>query len=87
MLPLLKPEEEVLLDRSSYQNSLPKIGDIVVVKHPTKHNLQIIKRVTDVSENGGYFIRGDNPEESTDSRQFGAIKLEQIVGRVTCRFG
>ncbi|PNW40947.1 UNVERIFIED_CONTAM: nickel-type superoxide dismutase maturation protease [Euhalothece sp. KZN 001] len=87
MLPLLKPEEEVLIDRGCYQDSLPKVGEIVVAKHPIKSDLQLIKRVTLVSENGSCFLMGDNPEESTDSRQFGKVNREQIIGRVTCRFG
>ncbi|PSO50750.1 MAG: nickel-type superoxide dismutase maturation protease [Cyanobacteria bacterium SW_9_44_58] len=86
MLPLLKPQEEVLIDPKIDPNQLPKAGDIVVAKHPKQENLQVIKRVISVSEDGSLFLEGDNLKESTDSRVFGTVKLEQIVGRVTCRF-
>jgi nickel-type superoxide dismutase maturation protease len=87
MLPLLKPQEEVLIDPKIDPNQPPKAGEIVVAQHPTQNNLQLIKRVASVSEDGSLFLEGDNWKESTDSRTFGTVKLEQIVGRVTCRFG
>jgi len=87
MLPLLKPGEEVLIDPAINQTQSPQIGDLVVAQHPREDNLQLIKRVSFISEEGRFFLIGDNPEESTDSRSFGSVGLEQIVGRVTCRFG
>lgn len=87
MLPLLKPGEEVLIDPNSYQRKLPKIGEIVVANHPQQPGLQIIKRVQLVTEEGNCFLEGDNVKESTDSRQFGLVDRENIIGRVTCRFG
>ncbi len=86
MLPLLKPDEEVLIDPNIHDPKLLKIGDIVVAKHPNKTNLQLIKRITAITAEGDYFLAGDNGQASTDSHVFGTIKLEQIVGRVTCRF-
>jgi len=87
MLPLLKPQEEVLIDPKIDPNQLPKEGELVVAQHPTQSNLQLIKRVASVSEDGRLFLEGNNLAESTDSRVFGTVKVEQIVGRVTCRFG
>lgn len=87
MLPLLKPEEEVLIYLRFHHHQSLNVGDIVVAKHPHRNDLQIIKRVDFISEEGKLFLRGDNPEESTDSRQFGMVCLEEIIGRVTCRFG
>lgn len=86
MLPLLKPNDEVLVDIKAYQQAKPKVGDVVVAKHPEKHNLEIIKRITEVFQNDRYFLKGDNPAFSTDSRSFGAIDLASLKGRVTCRF-
>jgi signal peptidase I len=31
-------------------------------------------------------LEGDNPLESTDSRTFGPVSVEKIMGRVTSRF-
>ncbi len=36
--------------------------------------------------NNEYFILGDNREASTDSRSYGTIKLNQIVGKVIYKF-
>lgn len=53
-------------------------GDIVIAEHEGE---LIIKRVAGV-KTGGYFLMGDNREESVDSRSFGLVKKEQIEGQV-----
>ena len=58
------------------------VGDIVVVEHPVRPGMLIVKRVqrTDAE---GYWVVGDAPEVSTDSRHFGAVP--KVVGRVIWR--
>ena len=87
MLPLLKPGDEVLLNPRAYRETSPQPGDIVVVHHPFQPGLQIVKRVTHLLGNGRYYLEGDNPAGSSDSRSFGPVHLEQILGRITSRFG
>jgi nickel-type superoxide dismutase maturation protease len=86
MLPLLQPGEEVLINPKISDTQPLRVGDIVVAQHPSEKNLQLIKRIGTISEEGQYFIIGDNLQESTDSRSFGSLRREQIIGRVTCRF-
>ncbi|MGB7520209.1 MAG: nickel-type superoxide dismutase maturation protease [Spirulinaceae cyanobacterium] len=86
MLPLLQPGEEILVDTRAYKNELPKLGDLVVAKHPHLANLRLIKRVSKVFEDGSCFLKGDNALASTDSRSFGLVDSQQILGRVTSRF-
>ncbi len=86
MFPLLKPGEEVLVDIRAYHHSLPEIGDLVVAKHPHRLDLKIIKQVAFVDENGDCFLVGKNREESSDSRSFGFVSSQQIIGRVTSKF-
>jgi nickel-type superoxide dismutase maturation protease len=86
MIPLLKPGDEVLVNPKSYRNEPPQVGDIIVARHPYRANLQVVKRVTAVLDNESCRIEGDNPSESTDSRSFGAVALDRILGRVTSRF-
>ena len=75
MLPTLKPGQDVLVWCWFYT---PKIGDIVAIK---VNGREMIKRIQ--SYNGrGYFVQGDNKDQSTDSRKFGPIKKEQIIGKV-----
>ncbi len=86
MLPLLQPEDEVLVNLKAYKNSPPSLQDIIVVRHPYKPNFYMIKRIVSINEKGEYFIQGDNLYNSTDSRHFGCIKKNLILGRVTSRF-
>ena len=86
MFPLLKPGEEILVDTRAYRHFLPEVGDLVVAKHPHRHGLKIIKWVAFVDENGECFLVGENKEESSDSRSFGFVSSQQIIGRVTSKF-
>ena len=89
MVPLLHPGDEVLVDLRAYTRQRPRSGDVVVARHPYQSDLKIIKRVTDVMADGRYHLQGDNPdpEASSDSRSFGLVTFEHILGRVTSRFG
>ena len=86
MLPLLEPGTEILINPNAYQKSMPKIGDIIVTTHPYYPELSIVKRITAINKDGSYFLTGDNLTESTDSRHWGSIKLEDIIGQVTSSF-
>ena len=55
-----------------------KVGDIVVVYH---EGVDKIKRVKDVQHNKVFLI-GDNPNASTDSRDFGWLLAESIIAKV-----
>jgi len=85
MLPELQPGDEILFNPKAYRHKLPKVGDIVVARHPYQAK-QIIKRVALVLEDGSCFLTGDNPEASTDSRSYGFISLDKILGKVTNKF-
>ncbi|WP_019508770.1 nickel-type superoxide dismutase maturation protease [Pleurocapsa sp. PCC 7319] len=86
MLPLLEPGTEILINPNAYQKLMPKIGDIIVTTHPYHPELSIVKRITAINKDGSYFLTGDNLTESTDSRHWGSIKLEDIIGQVTSSF-
>jgi signal peptidase I len=70
----------------------PRVGDVLVVEHPTRPGFEMVKRV--VAGPGGttrggrelaldeWWVEGDRPEESTDSRQFGPLRREHMKGRV-----
>ena len=87
MQPLLEPGEEILINPNAYLQSLPQVNDIVVVAHPHKPNLKIVKRIVEIRKNNTYFIQGDNLRQSTDSRSFGTVNFNLIRGKVTNRFG
>ena len=85
MLPELQPGDEILFNPKAYRQKLPKVGDIVVARHPYQAKI-IIKRVALVLEDGSCFLTGDNLEASTDSRSYGFITLDRILGKVTNKF-
>jgi len=84
MFPLLQAGDEVLLDIRAYRRQQPKIGDVVVATHPMQAGVKIVKRVTAVHPDHSLQLTGDNLNESTD---FDNVPVEQIIGRVTSRFG
>ncbi len=87
MVPTLVPGAEVLVNPFAYRSTQPQPGDLVVAWHPEQPGLKIIKRVTVVLPDKSCWLSGDNPDESTDSRQWGAVSPSQILGRVVGRFG
>ncbi|MDO8619580.1 MAG: S26 family signal peptidase [Candidatus Daviesbacteria bacterium] len=76
MLPVLKPGQDILI--LCWFLSFKK-GDLVVFK---KGNIEMVKRVRQISSDRGIFVLGDNEKESTDSRKFGWIKKSEIIGKV-----
>ena len=86
MLPLLKANEEILVASKAYINSLPSVGDIVVLEHPQNSQLIIVKRIAAIDCDNNCFLLGDNPNESSDSRHWGTIKSSDLIGKVTSRF-
>ena len=75
MKPTLHPGQDVL---SFNWFVKPKVGDLVVVKVDGR---EMVKRIQKVDDRTIYVV-GDNKEESNDSRDFGAINVDQIVGKV-----
>jgi hypothetical protein len=48
--------------------------------------MMIVKRVASVAPNGDLVVRGDNPNVSRDSRQFGAVPRRLLIGRAFYRY-
>lgn len=79
MTPTLTDGDTVLVDPTNKV----AVGDIILAKHPYKTDVKIIKRITEIGDNGRLTLSGDNPTESSDSRAFGTVSLESIIGKVT----
>jgi nickel-type superoxide dismutase maturation protease len=78
MLPTLKDGDVVLIS----PRACGKVGDIVLAKHPFKKSVKILKRIKEFNAGDDAVLTGDNAEESTDSRTFGAVPVKYLLGRV-----
>ena len=85
MQPTLCPGDTVWIDRHSYRRAQPCVGDVVVALHPFRVDQRLIKRVVGVSDDARVELRGDSPDQSTDSRGLGSIDSTRILGRVVAR--
>ncbi|MBI3428962.1 MAG: S26 family signal peptidase [Actinobacteria bacterium] len=61
-----------------------KIGDVILVEREDRPGVFLIKRL-ERSEGSKYWVEGDNKLISTDSREWGFIDQNEIVGRVIFR--
>ncbi len=82
MVPTLADGDFVLAD----PGRSPGVGDVVVARHPREPELIVVKRVAELAPEGLVLV-GDAREASTDSRQWGPVALEGVLGVVTSRVG
>ena len=75
MAPALEPNR-IVLAGTVYGDLTP--GAVVIVRHD---GLEKIKRVTRV-KNGRIYVEGDNRKSSRDSRDFGWLTKEAVVGKL-----
>lgn len=78
MFPTLHPDQDILSFNWAYLGRKPKVGDIVVIKVDGR---EMVKRVQ-LIHGRMIVVTGDNKEESTDSRHFGAVNINQVIGKV-----
>ncbi|TLZ69183.1 MAG: nickel-type superoxide dismutase maturation protease [Methanobacteriota archaeon] len=84
MRPTLAPGDYVVVNRWAYRLRRPAAGDIVVVRDPKAPERFLVKRIFDVNRSRIEVV-GDNEGRSRDSRTFGPIPLEEVIGKVWIR--
>lgn len=77
MIPTLAPGERLLVRL----DGPIVIGDIVVFKRDSQFDVKRVLRI----DTEGIFVQGDNDLVSTDSRSYGLIPFEDVLGTVTYR--
>ena len=82
MQPALRPGDRVVVVRWFS----PRARDIVVVRDPAYPKRFLVKRLSERAP-GGFVVLSDNPNVGTDSRVFGPVRREQLVGKVVWRYG
>ena len=83
MQPSLEPGDRVLVRRLG-RKPPPSLGSVVVTWHPQRNKIRLIKRLSRL-DSTGLWLLGDNPAESTDSRQLGAVPTYLLIGEVVGR--
>ncbi|MFJ5712231.1 MULTISPECIES: nickel-type superoxide dismutase maturation protease [unclassified Streptomyces] len=61
------------------------VGEVVVLRHPLQQDLLVVKRLVE-RRDAGWWVLGDNPGAEGDSRVFGAVPPELVLGRVVARY-
>lgn len=81
MYPTLKHGDQLLV----HYGAEVKPGDIAVLRHPLQQDLLIVKRLVERRDEG-WWVLGDNPGAEGDSRLFGTVPPELLLGRVRGRY-
>ena len=91
MMPTLGPGEFLV----GIKNGTIRVGSLVVMEHPDRPGYEMVKRVAAgpgdrvgarVLGANEYWVLGDNPAESTDSRSFGPVGRRSLKGVVRARY-
>ncbi|MGH2408309.1 MAG: nickel-type superoxide dismutase maturation protease [Candidatus Limnocylindrales bacterium] len=85
MRPTLEPGDWLLVDPDAYGRRRPRTGELVVAPDPRLADRLLVKRVAAVEPDGRVVLAGDALAASTDSRVFGAVAPEAVLGRAWFR--
>jgi nickel-type superoxide dismutase maturation protease len=84
MVPTFEPGDRLLVVRLPRRWPV-RPGDVVALADPRAPERLLVKRVA-AAEAGLVTLVGDNPLESTDSRDFGPVERTEVWGRVSYRY-
>jgi len=79
MAPALRDGDAVLV---RYGGRATRPGDVVLARFAARPDLLVVKRAVR-ADGVGWWVEGDNPYGSTDSRELGPAR---VVGRVVLRW-
>ena len=81
MRPALEPGDRLLV----VSLLRPRPGDVVAVVDPRDGRRVMVKRVSSV-DGESIEVLGDDPAASTDSRTFGPVRSDHVLGRAVYRY-
>jgi signal peptidase I len=94
MVPTFESGDYLIIDEITYQFRGPERGEVIVFRYPQNPSQFFIKRVaglpgetingTKLPQNE-YYVLGDNTFASSDSRYWGPVKSNLIIGRAVLR--
>jgi nickel-type superoxide dismutase maturation protease len=82
MVPALRSGDQLLVRWRGRQRRSVRPGDVVVVRRPDGLDVKRVQR----HEPDGWWVEGDNPYDSMDSRSYGVVPDADVVGRVLVRY-
>ena len=98
MAPMLHDGTLVFVDESVYSRRAPQRGEIVAVRPAALGGTAVVKRISAGPDeqvrvlgrewrlgSDQYFVIGDYADDSLDSRKFGPVTQEELIGRVWLR--
>jgi nickel-type superoxide dismutase maturation protease len=83
MSPTLRPGDRVVALQWWWR---PQVADVVVFREPDAHLTFAVKRIVRIEADGQLSVQGDNLNVSRDSREFGPVPRNLIVGKVMYRY-
>lgn len=91
MEPAFRSGDRVLVNRLAYRWRPPRAGEVVVLRDPQRDGHVLLKRVAaapggDAAAASGIYVLGDNAAQSRDSRAFGVVAVERILGRAWLKY-
>lgn len=78
MEPTIVNGKAILVSKIPYLFSEPKVKDIIAFRNRKE---VLIKRIVKISSDK-YIVEGDNQRDSLDSRNFGFVAKNDILGKV-----
>jgi len=94
MAPTFHNGDYLIIDELSYEVRKPERGEVIVFRYPKNPSQFFIKRIAGlpgetingiILANNEYYVLGDNTSASSDSRYWGPVKSNLIVGRALVR--
>lgn len=85
MRPYLEAGDYVVVNRWAYRFRRPGAGHVVVARDPQVPDRFLVKRISHTSPGGLVSLAGDNTDQSRDSRSFGPVPDDAIIGKVWLR--
>ncbi len=79
MLPTLRPGDCLLVRRPRRVRP----ADVVVARFASRPDLLVVKRAVRPEQGGLWWVEGDNPAVTDDSRRYGPA---EVLGRVVLRY-
>jgi inner membrane protease subunit 1 len=98
MTPGLEPGDLVVVGRYDARRRMPRRGDVVAARPAALGGRALVKRLAGLPHEcvaldgrrwqlgaGEFFLLGDRSADSRDSRAFGPVRREELIGPVQAR--